>query len=40
MIELAKLIVFECAYRYWRVPCGDPNREVYMRKFLCKPMRN
>lgn len=34
MLELAKAIVFEAAYQYWREACGEPTREVYMRSFL------
>ena len=30
MAELAKLIVFEVAYQYWREACGFPTRAEYM----------
>ena len=38
MNELAKLIVFEVAYQYWRVACGCPTRSVYMTSFLRPPV--
>ena len=34
MLELAKAIVFEVAYQYWRAACGEPTRTAYMRSFL------
>lgn len=36
MDELAKSIVFEVAYQYWREACGCPTREVYGKSFLRK----
>lgn len=35
-LELARAIVFECAYQYWGKACGWPSRETYGRSYLRK----